>query len=398
MSMFVHPATLPLEVLYHTIGYLEGDHSALRNCSLTSHALLWYARGYLFRDISLRWILSKRFARLIESNPRIATLVNSMTIHDIELWTSPQELPRFSLLTNLRSLTLHRANFEFLDAFFQILQDLQALTYLACHHMVAGQFSDDLGHHGQGRLSEPDSRSAPHPRPFCPELRALVVKHGYVDQDVFAMQFVDLGVPEHLESLDVSFGATDRHLHWVPVIRAARGTLLHLSMSMSEERTWHTVRESQQFDDPYVFVGDALAGCAALTSLCLKHRPEPTHREVEPFHFLEALCAFFERPDVPLPTLERVTFGMIDRDGQMVSAEPHVCTRLAQDLLTRTRYPRFRAIIINVQSQSYARHSRTWHSRGLVGEQKQALLDRWHAAFSGFEGQSRVSLDVNFTL
>lgn len=151
-------------------------------------------------------------------------------------------------------------------------------------------------------------------------------------------------------------------------------------------------------DDPYPFVGDALTGCASLTSLCLKHRPEPTPREVEPMHFLEALCYLFERPEVPLPALERVTFGMVDRDGLMVSAEPHVCERLARILLTRTRYPRFRAIVVDVQSQSYASHSRTWHTRGLVGEQKQELLDRWRAAFSCFEGHPEVSLDVRFTL
>ncbi|TFK84757.1 hypothetical protein K466DRAFT_601742 [Polyporus arcularius HHB13444] len=393
------PPALPLELLNHVVDYLDGDNLSLQNCALTCHALLWRARGHLFREISLRGMLSQRFARLADANLRIALLVRSVKIYDIELWTLPEKMLRFSLLANLRSLIFYRATFEFLDSLFQILDALPALEYLACHDMTAGQFSDYLGYDtdGGGHLSglRPPT---PDPRPFCPKLRTLVVKHGYVDQDAFARRFMELGVSEHLESLDVSFGATDRHLHWIPVVRAARGTLQHLSMSVSEERISHTLRALQQYDDPYTFVGNALAGCAVLTSLCLKHRPEASPREVEPLHFLKAFCELFERPEVPLPALEQLTLGMVDRDGQMVSAEPHVCTRLARALLSRTRYPRFRAIVVGVQSQSYARYNRTWRTRGLVGEQKQELLDRWRAAFADFEGHSGVSLDVNLTL
>ena len=159
------------------------------------------------------------------------------------------------------------------------------------------------------------------------------------------------------------------------------------------------LRLTSTVENPYALAVDAIAGCSSLTSLSLKHCPSPDTSEVEMFSFLETLCDFFELAEVPLPALERLTLEMVDRDGDMMSAQPHVCTRLARALLSQGRYPRFRALVVDVRPLHFARLSRMWvHVGGLLGEDKQACLDRWRAAFSTFAEHSEVSLQVNVTL
>lgn len=153
-------------------------------------------------------------------------------------------------------------------------------------------------------------------------------------------------------------------------------------------------------ENPYTLAVNAIVGCSSLTSLSLEHCPPRHSREVEMFPFLEALCEFFELAEVPLPALERLTLEMADRDGDMMSAQPHVCTRLARALLSQGRYPRFRAVVVNIQPRKLSPRSGMWlrvQAQELLEEDKQACLDRWRAAFSTFHEHPEVSLQVNVT-
>ena len=226
---------LPLEIVYHIISHLHGDVPSLRNCSLTCHALLRYAHGHLFQDISLRRRLMGRFVRLVESNPHIGELVHSLDICYPGMRTLPGELPRFNLLVNLRSLTLRQTNFELMESFFRILEDTPVLVHLACIDMTAGYSFDPIELCQLVEEHPSIARSCPASGPICQRLCRLVVKHGCLRQDTFVQCFLDMGVFAHLDSLDISFGATNEHMHWLPAIRAAHETLRHLRMSMSAE-------------------------------------------------------------------------------------------------------------------------------------------------------------------
>ena len=161
--------------------------------------------------------------------------MHSLDIHYAGKRTLPGALPRFSLLVNLRSLTLRQANFESMESFFQILDGTPVLIHLACIDMIAGYSFDPVELYQPAEEHPSIAPSSPASRPPCQKLCSLVVKHGCIRQDTFVQCFLDMGVFAHLDSLDISFGATNEHMHWLPAIRAAHETLRDLRMSMSAE-------------------------------------------------------------------------------------------------------------------------------------------------------------------
>ena len=76
-----HPMVLPPELLDHIVDYLHDDHQALRNCSLTCHALVPSARFHLFQRVKID---NRNFVRATSvfagSTPHLADYVRHLSL------------------------------------------------------------------------------------------------------------------------------------------------------------------------------------------------------------------------------------------------------------------------------------------------------------------------------
>ena len=216
MHLSETPPQLPPEIFYNIADRLYDDVTSLRNLALVSRGLVKPAQSQLFDRISIGARSQERFGRLIHANQSLGGFVSHLVITGLHV-TEDTSLP-LAYLPNLRAITLRLLVFSTTEDIFRLCGAAPSLCSLTCYNVEA-----------RARPSTPNNIVKD-----LPPLQSLVVKHGGLDQATFVQRALDTNMLAHLRSLDLSFGATDQHLYWVPIIRTARHSLRHLSISMSD--------------------------------------------------------------------------------------------------------------------------------------------------------------------
>ncbi|KAI0643547.1 hypothetical protein C8Q79DRAFT_187431 [Trametes meyenii] len=421
--------SLPLEVVYHIIGSLEGDLTALRQCALTNSALLACARENLYHDITLTgWVKKARLlGRTLRENMTIGAHVKYLKISRlvdpssstscrpgltaVDVHLTPEILP-FCRLPNLRGLAMKWVQLHRADDVLKIAAVLPRLESLACETLI--EDGSILLHTPFGgpdmlisRLDEGLNRLSIADVARFPKLKQLIVKHGSWNHNALAKRLLlhHRGSIDGLEKIDVSFGNTPDALAWVPVILTAAARMQSVRISMAdrssrptEQEEWPEAHLEQHVND-HAYILDSIAHCSELRSLCLVYHPDPfafghVPRSQE---LLETLCETLERRPAPLSLLEHIELRMVDREGRTPSISPALCTRLAHSLLDKKRYPRFGCLAVGVQQLFWALQVQMWSAQPGRGtaDFEEEVLKRWRDAFSAFDGVSGVILDVH---
>ncbi|KAI0668035.1 hypothetical protein C8Q78DRAFT_268244 [Trametes maxima] len=420
--------SLPLEVVYHIIGSLEGDLTALRQCALTSSALLACARENIYHDVTLAgWVKKARLlCRTLLENTTIGAHIKFLKISHLvdpssssrpglkaaDVYVTPELLP-FCRLPNLRSLSIKCVQLHRADDVLKIVAVLPRLESLACETLIddgSTLLLTPFG--GPDMLTSRSDEGLVHLPSIVnvarfPKLKQLTVKHGSWNHSALAKRLLlhYRGRIDGLTKIDVSFGNTPDALAWVPVIRTAAARMQSVRISMADRSSRPTEREDwpeehlEQHASDHAYILDSIAHCSELRSLCLVYHPDP-------FAFghvsgsqglLETLCETLERQPAPFPQLEHVELRMVDREGRTPSVTPALCARLAHGLLDKKRYPQFCRLTVGVQQLFWTLQVQMWSAQPgrVTADREEEVLKRWRDVFSAFDGVSGMVLDVH---
>ncbi|KAI0773034.1 hypothetical protein BD413DRAFT_310533 [Trametes elegans] len=440
--------SLPVEILCKIMTLI--DRSALYNCALSARVFLPPARDSLYRNISLELDpvpeASDLLSRTLLADPALGALVTTLelssTRHEeypfLISIAEPVPLLRagllpFPLLTGLRTLTLRCFAMYACRAhdLLAILGMLPQLVRLECSSFPHWAYDARMCP-APLRLGPPGSTREPMAHQPLPRIQELVLHnvtsaHAELVRGFMASAQDALG---RLSTLDIS-----RHeffaLAWLPVIHAAASSLHFLGLPIPDYDSEHPQRDTlfvtrstierygtytlkcnatcsaassttnhvrglARAGNLHSYVLHNIPDCGALRHLRLEHCPDQVFRALHPAHLLLGICELFERRPVPFPALNHLELWLVDRTRLVEPVPTDVISRLADVLLDRTKYPRFRAITVRVQLQIWVEYfdARVVQAEG--EDLARQVSARWRALFGAFDDVPGVVLDVRF--
>ncbi|KAI0628344.1 hypothetical protein C8Q77DRAFT_1162336 [Trametes polyzona] len=415
---------LPLEIIYTIIENLQGDGSTIRACMLSGKAVFSCAQATLYRDISFTGSQvrihsrARRLSRTLRAHPSLGSLVQSLTISgffqvslrtDIDFWhfLTPLLLP-FSLLTDLRALTLTVSDIADPAGFMAVVAVLPRLERLVCNSVNVIMNKPDSW------LAAKDAAYSDKPLTPFPQPKHIILKHINEFLGCYAERLLlehENGNAIQLEDIELSAGYHEGVYAWVPVIRASGSRLRHLSIAvtkrLSEPLGPLQPAERANYSTDYAYVLDNIAHCPNLTTLRLIDNvdlgkwPGPhVSSEVAPQSscLLSILCDTLDRDPPPFPLLSHITLLFMDREGDMHGVDSALCARFARALHSgrparsasasaedaAPRYPRLRRLTVRVLPQVWLERVNIWTSQRpkMTPADCEAVVDRWRAAFA----------------
>ncbi|KAI0334643.1 hypothetical protein GY45DRAFT_1123918 [Cubamyces sp. BRFM 1775] len=429
----MEPPSLPIEVIEHTLNFLDGDFHTLAACSLVCHSLLPGCRALVWRDVNLN-AAAYKFKERLDKLTEILTVIPDIGYHVRSFTILCGQRARISvegaihlcrLFPALLSLTLYSVDSADLLTVFSLLHSVPTLEAL---------YLFDIGDNFL-RASTLYSLPSLPPLPYITATSGTSSEHDMLSQSnlrVLSMvgrrqlrgpsfqaiaPFVkNLGrETSSLRSLDLR-APVDNVLREEPRVPNFASQLTHFGIVVSDTQENGDIDALGREHMAKVFAD--LPRCSSLRSLCIQydasaaffdreylHRmriapPPSSHPWINPF-FLEKLSHILESAPggPPFPDLERLALVFLNPLDWLLSGKA-AFDQLAQACLSvnternaqgKRRYPRFARLEIQVRIEdmcfTLGKHAKVADARARFVEMREEAM----LLFAGF---TRAGVEV----
>ncbi|KAH9889065.1 hypothetical protein C8Q73DRAFT_178592 [Cubamyces lactineus] len=401
---------MPIELIEHSIHFLDGDFPTLATCSLVCQGLLPISRSLIWRDVKIsmtnqeKSLLFSRARELLALNPDIGRYIRSASFDFQHSVDAPDIAVSFcESFPSLRSLTLCSINSSEIPHLLAAIDILPSLEEFRLNDIGV-----DHGFTGSIVHEHPDTV-------LLPRLVKFSVVGGEILGTTYRQMLSTLESSRHsssLKSLDLRMGLAEEDTNKGPGVPSFAPQLDHFGIVLSDLTEDGAIDVDGRSHMDHVF--SELPRAGALRSLCIQYdclacfflkeyisAMDVNHvalaaSAISPY-YLDKLSDLLSSHTPPFPDLEQLSLVFSQPLSWLLDFEA-VYQRLAQTILGEfssgaRRYPKFarlefRFVVVDTVRTLYG-------DRGLEGALEQFDVDkgRFISMLAEFT-QAGVDIDV----